>query len=451
MSSDPKLVEMTAEPTTTLLQASWTTELGIRIKISGNQLPDARRPALNLGLVLDTSGSMEGDAIDALRSSAKGLVEKLRDGDRLSIVTFDSHSDVLVPNTVITRSNRPQILHAIELIRAKGTTDLVNGLAQGLSQVVSNQLPAGINRIVLLSDGVPNSSVQLPAMLASIHQNGISVTSLGFGIDYDTTLMAQIARDTGGSFKYIEKPDQVAAIFDHELTKMTTVVGRNLQLVLEPGPGVTIEALPGLQASGDGKFYTTVGDLPAGEVRDLMIPIKVSARAEGTLAELVQASLTFEDVIGHSGAQKREAFVGVRTSNDLDKVHAAIKMDLEAARVRSSAAAAILQAITLARQGQVAPARQTIAAAIAAVKAAATRLKDADFSQLLKELENVGKQVAQVVAAPQPELVIGKSASEMPKHQVPMSVPPAMAPPAVEPMLRRAEEAATANVQGRER
>src|SRR5215470_17112850 len=57
---DPHLVEMTAEPTTTLVLASASTELGIRVKITAHDLPAAQRPPLNLALVLDTSGSMEG-------------------------------------------------------------------------------------------------------------------------------------------------------------------------------------------------------------------------------------------------------------------------------------------------------------------------------------------------------------------------------------------------------
>src|SRR5262249_46203825 len=160
----------------------------------------------------------------------------------------------------------------------KGTTDLAGGLSVGLSQLQTTRFANGITRVVLLSDGVPNSSAALPGMIAALHDQGISVTSLGVGADYDTKLMTQIARDTGGNFHYIEKPEELAKVFDDELTRMTTVVGRNLQLQLQPGPGVTIEAKPGLQAVGDGRYIAMIGDLPAGEVRDLMIPIKVVAR-----------------------------------------------------------------------------------------------------------------------------------------------------------------------------
>ncbi|HEY5947486.1 MAG TPA: VWA domain-containing protein [Kofleriaceae bacterium] len=438
---DPKLVEMTVEATTSLLDADDHNELGLRVRIVGKGLPDAQRPPLNLGLVLDTSGSMEGDAIKAVRASAQALVAKLRDGDRISIVAFHSHADVLVQNRVVDAKSRAQVVHAIEHIKARGTTDLASGLALGMSQVVQGRLPAGINRIVLLSDGVPNNQINLPNTITSIHAQGISVTSLGLGIDYDTTLMTQIARDTGGQFHFVEKPDEVAAVFDDELTKMTTVVGRNLQLVIEPGPNVTIQKLPGFSVAADGKLYATVGDLAAGEVRDLMFPISVAARGEGSTAEVALATLTYDDVIGHTGAQTRDGFVALKTSNDGAAIKAAVKMGLEAARVRATAAAATLDAITLARQGQIEPARKHLDAAIAAVRAAAKKLADKDLEQLVQELDDLAKDLAKIVPQP-PVQVIGETMMDKPQAA------PAMAPMAIEPKLRRAEEAASDEVRG---
>lgn len=437
--SDPHLVEMTADPTTSLVLASATSDLGIRIRITAKDLPASQRPALDLALVLDTSGSMEGDAIEALRSSARELAKELRNGDRLSVVVFNSKAEVLVPNAIVGPGNRAAIDHAIAGIHATGTTDLAAGLTLGLTELRNGLMPNGINRIVLLSDGIPNSSAQLPALVAGIRQAGVSVTSLGFGIDYDTTLMTQIARDTGGAFHYVERADQVAKVFDAELVKMTTAVARNMQLAIEPGPGVTIAAMPGLTVGGDGKIYASLGDLPAGETRDLMIPIQVAARRDGSTAELVQATLHFDDVIAKSGMHEREAFVAVKTSKDQAALKAAISIDLEVARIRATAAAAILQALNLARAGQVPQARQGLVAATSAVKVAAAKYPGLD--DLIKQLEAVEKQIAQIVAAQQP--------IQVDRRQVPMSKQPATAPsPEVEQALRRTEAAATAAVSG---
>jgi len=433
--ADPHLVEMTADPTTSLVLASASTELGIRVRIKASELPSSRRPALDLALVLDTSGSMEGPAIDALRTSARALAGKLRDGDRLAVVVFHSKAEVLAPNVVIRHDNRLAIDHAIAGLHATGTTDLAGGLALGLAQLQAGYLATGINRIVLLSDGVPNSSAQLPALVAGVRQAGVSITSLGFGIDYDTTLMTQLARDTGGAFHYLAAADDVGTMFDAELAKMTTSVARNLQLAIEPGPGVTVAAMPGLVAGPDGKLYAAIGDLPAGETRDLMIPITVAARGAGSTAELVQATLTFDDVIGRSGQRTRDAFVAVKTSSDPVKLEEAIAIDLEVARIRATAAAAILQAITLARGGQVQPARQGLVTATATVKAAAAKYPE--LAELVTQLEQIDHEIAQIVATVQ--VVRDRQAPKLP------SIAPR---PETESELRHAEDSAASVLRG---
>ena len=451
--ADPNLIEMTGEPTATLVAASATSDLGVRVRISAGELPGAKRPPLNLGLVLDTSGSMEGKAIVELKRSARQLVEKLRPGDRVSVVTFNSRADVLVPGTVIDAANARRVLDAIETIRATGTTDLAAGLAAGLQQVSAGQGRKAIHRIVLLSDGVPNASAQLPSIVAGIRRYGFSITTLGLGIDYDTALMTQLAHDTGGTFHYVEEPEQVAAVFDDELTRMTSVVGKNLVLSLSPGPGVTFQPMPGLAIGGDGKAYASLGDLPAGEVRDLMIPIKVAARGSASTAELVDAELVFDDVVNQAGRLRRTAFVAVKASADAAEVRSAIRIDLEVARVRTTAASAILEAIALARQGQIAPAQARIAAAAAAVRAAAGRLGDAGLLDVLRELEDVSKQLAQLVVPPPSELVTdatlqavpGLAVGVVPARVAPM---PATAPAPVERKLRRLQEKASATVSG---
>ena len=439
--SDPGLVTMTADPTTTLVLASNSSELGVRFRISAKSLPDTERPPLNLGLVLDTSGSMDGASIDAVRASARELLAKLRDGDRISIVAFDSTARVLVPTEEVTPASKARIARAIGELKARGTTALAEGLALGFQQVLAGRLAQGINRIVLVSDGVPNTSLALPQVEARIHANGLAVTTLGLGTDYDTRLMTQLALDTGGTFTYVEKPEQVADVFDHELAKMTTVVGRNLQLALEPGPGVTILPMPGLVPGSDGKVYATVGDLPAGETRDLMIPVQVAARGDGSTVELVEGTLEFEDVIGRSGHHTRDAYVGLKASSDITKVHAAVVIDLEVARVRTAAAAAILVAMNLARSGNVGAARQDLADAQTAVRAAMTRTHDATLQDVLDQLAAVSKELARVEPPPPPVNIAGQPDVDAEKPQ-------AMAPEQDEPALRRAEERAEATVQG---
>jgi Ca-activated chloride channel family protein len=276
-----------------------------------------------------------------------------------------------------------------------------------------------------------------------MRQAGTSITALGLGNDYDTTLMTQLARDTGGAFHYIERPDQVADVFDRELSRMTTVVGGRLNLALAPGPGVLILPMHGIQIQANGKVVMGLGDLAAGETRDLMIPIKVTARGDGATAELMDAQLSFLDVIGKSGQQLRDGFVAVKTSHDPAAVRDAIKIDLEVARVRAMAASATLEAMQLARGGQVEAGRARLAQAIAIVRAAATRLRDAELGKLATELERVSQQLTKLTV--QIVRPVASAGGDAP------SPAPATATPDIERDLRSVEAQAHGTASGRTR
>jgi Ca-activated chloride channel family protein len=76
VSGDPALVELAVEPTADKVLAKEVGELAVRIRVSAARLPPGERPPLNLALVLDTSGSMEGEAIEEEKRAARQLVER---------------------------------------------------------------------------------------------------------------------------------------------------------------------------------------------------------------------------------------------------------------------------------------------------------------------------------------------------------------------------------------
>src|SRR5262249_3803869 len=140
------------------LRAQSPADTVARLRIGTRELRGGQSAPVNLALVIDTSGSMEGAAIADARKAAIALVDKLGPGDRLAVVTFDSRTEVLVPSTVLDAQKVPAIKRQLEKMEARGTTDLATGLRVGYTQVNTWFNPKGVNRIVLISDGVPNDA-----------------------------------------------------------------------------------------------------------------------------------------------------------------------------------------------------------------------------------------------------------------------------------------------------
>jgi len=82
----------------------------------------AAAPPVNLGIVIDKSGSMKGERIANALSAAVLAVERMRDGDKVTVVSFAVASEVVVPPTVIGPDTRAGIEARIRGIRLGGDT-----------------------------------------------------------------------------------------------------------------------------------------------------------------------------------------------------------------------------------------------------------------------------------------------------------------------------------------
>ncbi len=408
VSGDPHLVELAVEPTADRVLAEQVGELAVRIRVSAAKLPPGERPPLDLALVLDTSGSMEGEAIEAEKQAARDLVARLTPRDRVSLVIFHSTAEVLVPATPVTDAARQQLAKAIDGITARGTTDLASGLALGIQQAQAGRVQGSIDRIVLLGDGVPNDPAPIPGLVAQAVSLHLSITTLGLGVEFDPELLGKIATDTGGRYHYLDEPAQVAGVFEDELLKMRQVIGKNLALNLVAGPGVILEPMGGFQPMGNG-LYAVLGDLTAGEIVDVVVPLRVAGRRDGATVELLDATLTFEDATMGAGALRRNGFAKVKSDADPAAVAASVKTAIAIARDRARANSAILDAIAHARAGDLAGAKAIVETAIAATRAALNEHQDPDLQRDLEKLELLRTDLPELAAAAMRALEVQKA------------------------------------------
>ena len=378
---DPGVVTLEGALGNAFLPAGETGQMIARVRIGATPLEHGSRPPINLALVVDTSGSMEGEPIEDAREASLAILDMLAEGDRLSVIAFHSTTDVLLPSTEID-DNLDELREEIAAMESRGTTDMAGGIQAGLQEIMANFQPDGINRMVLLGDGVPNDASGIGAMAQAAGERGIAITALGLGIDYDESLMGQIAQGSGGRFHYVEESEQVASVFRDEILRMQRVVGRNAVVTLQPGPGVRIDNVVGQNVGAtEGAVRIVLGDLTEGEARDVIVRATVQGRRDGASVELMDVHLTFEDALAEAGELERRVFLGARATGDAEEIRAGRNSEVERAAARMQAAAVTVEAIRVARGGELDRARAMLSEAENRVQAYADESGDAEVAE----------------------------------------------------------------------
>lgn len=153
------------------------------------------RKRADIMLVVDTSGSMEGEKLALLQAGLDTFLQRILPEDRVGLITFDSTARVVADMAPLTE-NRSKLQGQIADMRARGKTAVFDALE--LARQELDALPPTeddrIRAIVLLSDGADNASVTtLDQVRASFDESGISIFPVAYGADADVSIVEAIA------------------------------------------------------------------------------------------------------------------------------------------------------------------------------------------------------------------------------------------------------------------
>ncbi len=275
-------------------ERSVTLDVLIKIEPPMVEIDENARPPLNLGFVLDKSGSMHGDKLDYAKQAIAYAIQQLLPSDRLSLTLFDTQVETKIPSTLAT--DKQKLLETVKLIRSGSSTALHDGWVQGGIQVSEYLNHDHLNRVILLSDGLANVGETNPDVIASdVHglmKTGITTSALGVGRDYDEDLLEAIARSGDGNFFHIASPEDLPQIFETELQGLATTLGCAVTLKLEPQAGTTVKAvLNDLEREESGAIK--LPNLTVANPLKVVVRLRLPALSAGT--DVLKVTLQWED------------------------------------------------------------------------------------------------------------------------------------------------------------
>lgn len=385
-----------------LLGAS-TQENLLLLELKGSSESGGEQPRVNLSIVIDKSGSMRGTRLTNALAAAETAVQRLRDGDTVSVIAFDTKIETVVPTTAINTSSRGSALQAIRGISLGGDTCISCGLEEGLSELRrADSFGAGgtgaVDRMILLSDGEPTSGVRDVSSFRAIAQRamtqGVSVTTIGVDVDFNETIMTAIALASNGRHHFVENDRDLARVFEAEAAALEESVAADSVAEIELAPGVELVQVFDRTFTRSGNRITVpLGTFTKGETKTVLVKVRAPAGADGA-ADLAKVDVAYRDLVSgkdekHSGSL---GFERVSSSTDVAELDGLVLDRLQ----RSETAAALRDANSLFVVGKADEARRRLqqaqqslnkAKTVAPKLAPAGRAKDVERSFAAQEAE----------------------------------------------------------------
>jgi Ca-activated chloride channel homolog len=340
-------------------------EMFVSLDLSARDAKDGKRPPLSVAIVLDRSGSMDGEKMEQARQAALAFVERMGADDRIAIVQYDDNAQVLMPSTPTDEAGKAALRAAIHSISTGGSTNLHGGLVLGRDEIQKYLAAGKLNRVILLSDGLANVGVidspTIARMASDSAEKGIRITTVGVGLDYNEDLMEAIAEGGRGHYYYVKDATGLDNVLAGELRSLQSTVTTATELRLRPAcAGTEILEVYGYDFRREGDAVVVpLADVFGGDKRKVVVKVRVPDRQNGK-KDVLAADLKFREVGG--GEEKHAAMtLGVEFTDDMHAVDASANKDVIANVLQVESARSMREAADLYNKGDSAGASSVIA------------------------------------------------------------------------------------------
>ena len=301
------------------------------IDVTAEEFQGAERPPLNVALVIDRSGSMRGKKMRYVKRAANTIIDMLEDGDRLSIVSYQSRARIDLRAEKISVSSKDRMRRAIRQLRAAGGTNIGAAITSARQVLTSAKSDESVNRAILLSDGKPtvgvSASSRLSGMAQNSKKNAVSITTMGVGVDYNEDLMTKMANVGGGNYYFINAPKKVVSMFEEELGGLAQTVAKNASLVIDLGKRVELEEVHGYPSRNSGRrIYVSLSEFFAEQNKSVLLELHGKLN-KSEPEPVVEVELSYEDLV-EDKPRHQEARLTSAATDDSSKIEAELNRDV---------------------------------------------------------------------------------------------------------------------------
>ncbi len=370
----------------------------------GEAPAQTERLPLRLALVLDRSGSMQGDKMETAKKAAVALLDQLTSRDRMAVVIFDDRIDIIQKLAPVTSEYKSQLRAALQKVQARSNTALHEGWLTGCNALTESieGKESAVARCFLLTDGIANVGVTDPEHIAGEaagvrEHTGISTSTFGIGDDYNELLLGPMAVAGGGQFHHLRTAEEITKAFVGELGGMLAVAARQVRLEIKTDtPSELLSAYwEGDSGEKTGLRSIALGDLQSEEERHVVLRFDFLEQGDQE-QQVVQARLVWLSGDAERSTEWQDLRFSYASNSacddepqNADVMHWAGLNEVDRAR---------REAVRYNNQGDLARARASLRAAGQAVSPYAAQ--DQDLQAEVQQLQALERQIMAAPMAP---------------------------------------------------
>ena len=317
-------VTLRVAPERDLVYSGGSREVIVQVDLDAKRPEHGKRAPMNLAGVLDRSGSMQGAKLEKAKQGACVAIDHLADDDYFALVMFDNDAEVLLaPERVGGERSRDALKSRIDRVRTGGGTAIHAGVTLGAQQLRRHLDREFVNRIVLLSDGLanvgPSRAGDLAALGRELRREGMSVTTIGLGDDYNEDLMTALAESSNANYYYVRDAEKLPGIFAEELGAARTLVARGVTIRITVPEGVRIReiiGLPEIECRGRSADIA-LPEYFGGDRRRFLVKCAVESEVKEPI-EVAAVDLKYEPVSGGK-AEPQQQCANIRFTDEVRK------------------------------------------------------------------------------------------------------------------------------------
>ncbi len=374
--------------------------LNVLLRLKGQENKSTKRPDLDLAIVLDRSGSMSGGKIVSVKTAALKLLDELNESDRVTLISYASNVQLHAKSVKLDAEGKASLKNHILGIRSGGSTALGPALFQALDHLEGGDRgTTSLAHVMLLSDGLANVGPKNPEVIgrrtALAFKHGITVSTLGVGLDYNEDLMTRVADQGGGRYHFIENETTVAKVLQDELASLSGTVAGGTEIALRAKNNVKISKVFGYPTEEkDGVTRIKIGAIGSGQTREIVVQLAIKPKSKGPF-DVGTFELSFRDVAKESKAQTVRLPLSLKVSSDTAVVKASEQVEVTVRVAEVESATRLEHAARAVDKGDYAGAKKVLNESLTSLRKQNVATPSAVLQQQIEDLEEAESGIAE--------------------------------------------------------